>query len=297
MKILKILRNEINRVINNRKIQLAQTALDARFKVLKFQIALLQTDNKVIKFDYSNDKILESEIGKYMMKIRRRLKYKKDIIFKNKKRLNYMILKAGHDPYMNKWLESRYKDIIRTIIIFANFFEIKPINKNIVDYVIHHFYLPCQSIYLEECGGEKVIPPEFQRKVELFFEKNNYDIEVLQTLWNFVSCLSYNLIYTLYRLRQTWKRPKNIKKTIKSFKTELTYSKSASDENIKLAIKHISDLFRQYKPDKHIYNYLPSVAEIISGKEYIQDATTDQSEEILEWLKNNAPRNRINFFI
>ena len=97
------------------------------------------------------------------------------------------------------------------------------------------------------------------------------------------------MLYTISSHHNT-----NIEKSIKSFNNELTYSRPESYSNIKAAVNNISNLFTNFS-DKDLYNtHLTSVAEIISGKEYI--VKEDYENNFNKWLEKNTSRNRINFF-
>ena len=313
------LKSKMNEMYQNRKIILAKDANYHKFVSKKSNIGiqnmLLSTYPKNLIYN-SSDIILGNGtlnnglniIGKNMEDLRSLLIKNEDKIQTKKIKVMNNIYSCGSNEFLNKWFLNRLKDIIRTVIIFSKYFNIEIINPDIIDYIIKNIYLPCKNIYLTYTSHSNY-PKNFEKLCAKLINKYSQKYEYNGTahknsfikLWIIASCLcSY----------ATKNIENNGKEYIKDLTTQLTSKYSKNHLTILKAIKSLEKIFNQYD-EKDQYDYLPSIASIISGKKFNIKKINQHNvknimnkyhiiknyAEAIEWIYNTDNVNRINFFI
>ena len=313
------LKNNMNELYQNRKIILAKDANYHKFISNKSNIGiqnmLLSTYPKNLIYN-SSDVILGNGplnnglniIGKNMENLRSLLMKNEDKIQTKKRKIINNIYSCGSNEFLNKWFLKRLKDIIRTIVIFSKYFDIDIINSEIIDYIIKTIYLPCNNIYLEEKSKneytrnfQKLCSKILNKYSEEFDYKGNIHKNSFIKLWTISSCLCSYAAKNIENNGQEY---------ISDLTTQLTSKYSKNYLTILKAIKSLEKIFNQYD-EKEQYDYLPSIASIISGKKFnIKKINQNNVKNIMnkyhiiknyaetvEWIHSVDNINRINFFI
>ena len=318
-KSISTLKSKMHEILENRKIILAKDANYHKFagknSNISLQNMLISTEPRNLIYN-SNDIILGNGplnngmniLGKNMENLRSLLIKNQDKINRKKKKIIKHIYTCGSDQFLNKWFVLRLTDIIRTVIIFAKYFNIDRINSEIIDYIIKNIYLPCKNIYLKQVSTKKY-PQSFEKlsskifhKYSLKFDyKGKLDNNSILTLWIILSCLCSHIIKYIKNDGEDY---------INRVSTDLTNKYNKSYLTILKAIKFLEKIFTSYD-EKEVYDYLPSIASIISGKKFnikkinqnnVKNIMTNYHliknyAEAIEWVYSTNNINRINFFI
>ena len=316
------LKSKLVQLFEERKVNLAKEANYSKFVSnsadINIQELLVSSDPNKLVFDLNSDNILGSGIlgngfnviGKNMENLRQYLIENMKLIRKKKTKLIEKIYIYGSNKYINNWLELKLKDLIRTVIIFAKYFSINTITGDLTSYIIENVYLPCKNIYIS-CSKQfiKHYPEHFNHLVILFFNKiaREFDYigeianEAKNILWITISCLCAQIIKFIEN---------HPEQSIKNFENELSEQHKKTHLIVLKSIENLVRSFKKYS-ENDIYDYLPSVASIISGKKFdiksinnnhlkqiqSQYKITKNYAETCIWIYNNTPSNRINFFL
>ena len=168
--------------------------------------------------------------------------------------------------------------------------------------------MPCKNIYLKQVSTKKY-PQSFEKlsskifhKYSLKFDyKGKLDNNSILTLWIILSCLCSHIIKYIKNDGEDY---------INRVSTDLTNKYNKSYLTILKAIKFLEKIFTSYD-EKEVYDYLPSIASIISGKKFnikkinqnnVKNIMTNYHliknyAEAIEWIYSIDNVNRINFFI
>ena len=280
---------------NERKVFYGLKILNALLENILFcdQLLALNTDPIYI---IMNDKLLgidehgngENKLGLALQDMRQLLLKKK--CTKKKDRFMDQLYTCSSNPIIRNWLEERYKDISKTIKIFSYFFNIHPINCKVVSYIINKFYLPNNAIYLNCQGQNSSRPPLiFIQKIHAEFQNIEYDVKIIQLLWNYISCLCYSVIKL--------NNGENVNITLKKYRDKLESGEKKSKKLIRKALENVACHFKNFRKDMPVSYYIPSAQVImgLSSLPRIDLKTKSEKDAMIQYLKN-ANVNRLNFF-
>ena len=279
---------------NERKVFYGLKVLNVLLENLLFCDQLLALDTGSI-YMLMNDSLLgvdkygngENKLGLALQDMYKALKKRK---CNKKDKFMDQLYKCSSNVNIRYWLEERYKDVIKTIKIFAYFFNIYPIDCRVTQYVINKLYLPNNEIYLTCQTENKSQPPHiFIKKIQEELQHIEYNTKVIQLIWNYVSCLCYSVIKL--------NKGENIEHTLEKYRSELESGDRKSKKLITRALENVACRFKNFKQDMPISYYIPS-AQVIMGLSAlppIDPKTKSEREAMIKYLKN-ANINRLNFF-
>ena len=229
----------------------------------------------------------ENKLGLALQGMKRSLMGKK---CDKKDKFMDQIYQCSVNSNIRHWLEERYKDIIKTIKIFAYFFNIYPIDNKVAQYVINKLYLPNHAIYLTCHSANKSQPPPiFVRKIQEEFEQVEYDHKIILLIWNYISCLCHSVIKL--------NKGEPIEHTLQKYRDQLESGDRVSNSLISKALENVACHFKNFKKNMPISYYIPS-AQVIMGLSAlppIDSKTKNEKEAMIKYLRN-ANINRLNFF-
>jgi N-glycosidase YbiA len=105
----------------------------------------------------------------------------------------------NNDTKLNNWIFERAKDIVHTLVLTSNGFNISEQN---VDFVIEKIYFPCNG--LEISNVDIHVPDSFKKRINDYLhdyikeyslvQQIDISIDGISKIWKYVSLLSYNLL-------------------------------------------------------------------------------------------------------
>ena len=279
---------------NERKVFYGLKILNVLLENMLFcdQLLALDTDNIYV---IMNDTLLgvdrqgngKNKLGVALQGMRKSLKGKK---CNKKDKFMDQLYQCSVNSNIRHWLEERYKDIIKTIKIFAFFFNIYPIDCRVAKYVINKLYLPNHAIYLNCRSQNPSQPPNiFIEKIQEEFGQVEYNLKIIQLIWNYISCLCYSVIKLNHG--------ESIEHTLQKYRDKLESGDRMSKKLISKALENVACHFKNFKKNMPISYYIPS-AQVIMGLSALPpiDPTTKNEKEAMVKYLRNANINRLNFF-